>query len=272
MLRYSAGLALFLQLSLLAQPTVVTIAGRDLIPDGIRSTLQTINFSTFTVARDGTIYFIADSAIYRQTSQGILSRVFASGSGQCAEFFYGEGLSAAQTAFCSPYWLTTSAQGDLFVSLYQGHRVIRSRNQITTTIAGSSTGNSSGDGGNATAATLNFPTLIHFDAGGSLAVLESSNLRRVTNGIIRPVFRASSAITSLTSDPESNLYFSTAAEHWVIYRIRAGTTQVERYAGGLQPAVAPDGFDIRTNARFSGIAALAWGPDGLYFVERGSRC
>jgi len=97
--------------------------------------------------------------------------------------YSGDGGPATQELLNNPQHLALDAAGNLYVSEVFNHRVRKiDGNGTITTVAGSgpigaANGSFAGDGGPATAARLNSPQGIAFDAAGNLYIAESVNRR-----------------------------------------------------------------------------------------------
>jgi hypothetical protein len=103
----------------------------------------------------------------------------------------GDGGLATNAALSRPFSVAWDAQGDLLIADVFGDRV-RSVNSsgIITTVAGTGAGSFSGDGGQATNATLDWPTCLTTDGLGNLYITEELNnrVRKVNaSGIITTV-------------------------------------------------------------------------------------
>lgn len=164
--------------------------------------------------------------------------------------------------------LTLNAQGDLY--LMDGNRIrkVDHATGIITTVAGTTTGGFSGDGGPATSAQLNAPAGIYIDATGNLFIGDEQNrrVRKVnTSGIIStyagngnngysgdggPATAASLASPDgLCMDAAGNLYFADRYN----YRIRKvdhATGIITTYAGSGSSGFGGDG-GLATSAKFS---------------------
>ena len=118
-----------------------------------------------------------------QTSQSdsLLIEDFA-GTGQAG--YSGDGGPASQAQLNNPYGISRGPDGALYICDMENH-VIRkvSRDGKITTVAGNGKRGYSGDGGPATAATLNEPYEIRCNKRGDLFFVERMNhvVRRVQN-------------------------------------------------------------------------------------------
>lgn len=128
--------------------------------------------------------YVADSGnhrIRRITPTGQVSTI--AGNGQAG--YDGDGGLAVNASLNEPYGLAFDGAGNLYVSDWQAHvvRKITPAGKIST-VAGTGVAGFSGNGGPATAAQLNLPEGISFDAAGNLYIADSVNqmIRRVTPG------------------------------------------------------------------------------------------
>lgn len=133
--------------------------------------------------------FIADESnnvIREVTPDGIIHTVVGNGS----VGYTGDGGPATDAALGYPADVKVDAAGDLFFSDY-ANNVIRevTPDGIIHTVAGNGTAGYSGDGGSATAASLNGPSFLALDAAGDLFICDTNNnvVREVRAGIISTV-------------------------------------------------------------------------------------
>lgn len=100
----------------------------------------------------------------------------------------GDGGPAITTTLSTPKGLAFGPDGNLYIADFGNNRVrMVDRHGVITTVAGNGTIGSGGDGGPATAASLNGPSAIAFMADGSMLIADSFNnrIRRVhPNGSI----------------------------------------------------------------------------------------
>jgi sugar lactone lactonase YvrE len=111
------------------------------------------------------------------------------GNGQTG--YQGDGVLATQTAVPSPYGISLDAQGNLYIADFSNRRVRRVSSQgVITTFAGTGDAGWTGDGGQATEATLYGPSDVWVDIGGNVYICDqtASVIRKVdTSGIISTV-------------------------------------------------------------------------------------
>src|SRR6266540_2888861 len=114
------------------------------------------------------------------------------GNGQTGDLPEGGG-PALEVAVDLPFGLATGPDGALYLTCVGSHRVLRldGKARRLTSVAGCGRKGYSGDGGPATAATLNEPYEVRFDSLGNMLILEMQNhlLRRVDgkSGLISTV-------------------------------------------------------------------------------------
>jgi trimeric autotransporter adhesin len=167
---------------------ITTVAGTGSIGssgDGGLATLATIyNPRTLAVDTSRNIY-VADSGNNRirviTKSTGIISTVAGTGSSGTG----GDGGLATLAALNYPYGVAVDTSGNVYIADTLSHRVrlVTKSTGIITTIAGIGSSGSSGDGGQATTAALNYPCDITIDASGNVYIADTDNyrIRMVTN-------------------------------------------------------------------------------------------
>ncbi len=173
------GGLLFVTVLLPAQGIISTVAGgSDSSPgDGGPAIQAVLNQPWGVVAdRQGNFYFTdyANSRIRKVTPSGIISTIAGTG----VAGFTGDGQPAAQAQINLPRGLDIDAQGNLYFSDYQNHRIRKIDTAgIITTVAGSGSTGFSGDGQPATQAVLNNATDIAVDTDGSIYIADTNNHR-----------------------------------------------------------------------------------------------
>ena len=201
---------------------VVYIADRDndrirrVGPDGMITTFAGTGFPGFSedgipavqarlfrpvgVAVDakGNIY-ISDTQYHRIRRVGPDS-IITTLAGTGTKGFSGDGGPAVQAQLNFPTGVVVDANGNVYISDNQNHRVRRvGTDGIVTTFAGTGTKGFSGDGGPAAQAQLNGPISVAVDPKGNIYIADWDNfrIRRVEGGSLTEV-------SSLASDFDGN--------------------------------------------------------------------
>ncbi|MBV9613242.1 MAG: choice-of-anchor D domain-containing protein, partial [Acidobacteriaceae bacterium] len=144
--------------------------------------------------------------------------------------YSGDGGQAASAQLNSPNSVAVDTQGNVFIADESNKRIRKvDPSGIITTYAGNGTGGSTGDGGIATAASLDFPATVAVDAAGDLFI-GGSALRMVsTAGIINTVAQIGAA--SIALDPNGNLYAQ--APGYFLTKVTASANPVSFSLTGL---------------------------------------
>jgi sugar lactone lactonase YvrE len=156
---------------------------------------------------------------------------FVVGTAVTSGRFQGDGGPATQATLNFPSAVAVDEEGNLFIADTMNHRIrkVDGRTGRISTVAGTGQHRCSGDGGPATAATLNEPCALALDARGNLYIADQSNNR------VRRIEAATGLITTV-----------------------AGTGQAS-YTGDGMPA---------TESGLAGPSGLAFGSDGgLYIAD-----
>jgi trimeric autotransporter adhesin len=142
-------------------------------------------------ARDsaGNVY-IADTYNHRirmvATGTGTLSAIAGTGTAG----FSGDGTSATAATLNSPGGIAIDGSNNIYIADTNNHRIRKISSGVITTVAGTGTAGYSGDGGAATAATLNYPAAVALDsAGTTLYIADTYNhrVRKIVSGTISTV-------------------------------------------------------------------------------------
>lgn len=126
--------------------------------------------------------FLADislSRVFKVDRMGIITTVAGTGIGH---LFNGDGIPATN-ANINPTKIAVDKFGNLFIAEHLNYRVRRVSPQgYIYTVAGIGVSGFGGDGGNATAAQLSYPSGIMLDSCGNLYISEANNnrIRKVT--------------------------------------------------------------------------------------------
>jgi sugar lactone lactonase YvrE len=140
--------------------------------------------------------FIADwlnNVIRKVGTNGIITTVAGNGfdAGTRSGAYAGDGNYATNAELNLPSGVAVDAYGNLFIADENNHRIRKVyTNGIITTVAGNGTGGYSGDGGQATNASLYHPRAVKLDPVGDLIIVDYLNqrIRKVdTNGVITTV-------------------------------------------------------------------------------------
>jgi len=160
--------------------TISTIAGNGTLGsagDGAAATAASLHYpGGVAVDTNGNVY-IADTYNHRvrvvAVATGVINTIAGTGTAGSA----GDRGAAAAAQLYHPQGLALNATGTLYVADTYNHRVRSVGGGTIDTFAGSSSGGYGGDGGAATAAQLNLPTAVAFDAGGNLYLADFGNHR-----------------------------------------------------------------------------------------------
>jgi DNA-binding beta-propeller fold protein YncE len=189
----------------------------------------------------------------------------------------------------NPYGLVIGPDGALYFCDLDNQRIRRLdlATHRTTVIAGNGQKAYGGDGGPATAASLNMPHEIQFDAGGNMYIAERDNhvVRKVEakTGIIS-TFAGTGALGfsgdggpatraqlrqphSIAVDPSGKLLICDIGNHR-IRQVDFSSGVIETYGGTGERQPTPDGVAVKT-ASLNGPRTMAFDGDGnLYLALR----
>lgn len=209
--------------------------------------------------------------------------------GTGAQGYAGDGAPAAQALLNNPFDLAFDPAGNLVFSDTFNHciRRVDSRTGIITTIAGTGERGFSGDGGPATAATMNEPYGVVIDRSGSIYTADRLNrrVRRIdAAGVITTLAGDGSGKYSGDGGPAAaaglaepnglaldtdhkRLFIADVADHRVrVVDLAAGA--IATFAGTGEGRHDGDGGPA-AQASIFGARAVALAPDGsLYVMER----
>ena len=167
------------------------------------------------------------------------------GSGQVG--YTGDGGSAVNAALDNPVGITVDTSGNVYFA-DEGANVVRkvSGGNIST-VAGTGTAGFSGDGGQATSATLNQPSDVAVDASGNILITDAGNgrLRKIASGGIITTLATASSLSGVTVDAAGNAYLTLPTSDTIeevtpggTVTTVAGTAGAIGYAGDGGPAAS----------------------------------
>lgn len=202
-------------------------------------------------------------------------------AGTGAKGFSGDGGPASAAQLNNPYAVARGPDGALYICDVDNHRIRRiTADGKIETCAGSDQRGYAGDGGPATAASLNMPYEMAWDKSGNLFFVELGNncVRRVDakTHIINTIAGTGKAGFAGDGGPAAaaqfnqphSLAFDAAGDLYVcdimnrrIRKVDMKTGLISTWAGTGEGKTAPDGSPI-TGSAINGPRALAFAPDG----------
>ncbi|HKJ95574.1 MAG TPA: hypothetical protein VKA32_08100, partial [Gammaproteobacteria bacterium] len=258
----------------IANDIITTVAGNGTAGysgDGGPAVAAQMIPSAVAVDTAGNLY-IGDSNRIRKVDAvtGIINTVAGNG----IQGDSGDGGPATAAEFTASY-IALDAHGNLYIADAFANRVrkVDAATGIITTVAGNGTQGYSGDGGAATAATLNVPRGMDFDSAGNLYIVDSGNK------VVREVDRSTGDIATVTgagtasglSDPHG-IAVDTAGNVYVadsgtdsVRKVVLGTGVMTTVAGNGTPGYSGDGF-AATSAQLNAPNGLAVDSAGNLYI------
>jgi DNA-binding beta-propeller fold protein YncE len=244
-----------------------------------------------TVSAGGTIY-VADrgDGRIRVVTNGNINTL--AGNGGALPLFGGDGFQAVDALINQPYGESVDSQGNVYICDWGNNRVRRvDTSGVITTIAGTGTQGSAGDGGAATSAQLNGPAGSAIDSQGNIYIAEygGHRIRVIRNGIISTYAGNGAAGYSgdngqaalakvnfplgLAVDGNNNLYIADSANN-VVRKIAFSSQIITTIVGNGPPILAGYGGDGASptgpNAKLNRPTGLAVNNAGtvLYIADQ----
>ncbi|MBI1922332.1 MAG: chitobiase/beta-hexosaminidase C-terminal domain-containing protein [Geobacter sp.] len=244
---------------------ITTVAGNGsaaFAGDGSAATAASLNYPAGVAMDSAGNIFIADKNNHRirkmAAGTGNISTVAGNGSAA----FAGDGGAATAASLKYPAGLTMDSAGNLFIADSSNNRIrkVDAATGNISTVAGSGSAGFAGDGGVATAASLNNPASVTVDSAGNLFVADSSNNRirkvdAVTGNIITVAGNGSASFAGdggaataaslkypagLTMDSAGNLFIADSSNNH-IRKVDAATGIISTVAGSGSAGFAGDG-------------------------------
>jgi uncharacterized repeat protein (TIGR01451 family) len=254
------------------------------VDNGMLASLARIHSPTgICLDENGNIYFVENNNYIRKidVQTGLISK-FAGNGGRG---YTGDGGPAVNATLNSPFQITTDKTGDLYIADHFNHviRKVSATTGIITRFIGNGTQGYTGDGGPASAASLNMPHNLFFDKNGHLYFTELLNnvVRKVNTatGIISTVAGNGTSGNSgdnglatgaqlfspsgLVVDSSGNIFLSTAS---AVRKVDASSGIITTYAGtATQYGYWGDGMPPLI-ARLNNPGTLQMDGDGNLFV------
>jgi hypothetical protein len=250
--------------------------------DGGQATSAQLNYPVSVVVDSAGNMYIGDQnahVVRKVTPDGVIHTVVGNGTSGSS----GDGGQATAALIGNPYGLAVDARGDLFIA-DASNNVIREMTPdgIIHTVAGNGSAGYSGDGGPATAATLNNSVSVAVNAAGDLFIADYHNnvIREVTtDGIIHTLAGNGSAgysgdggpatsaqlsnLQTIAIGPDGNVYFAEFASS-IIREVTADGI-IHTVAGNGSVGYSGDGGPA-TSAQLNGPVGLAFDAVGNMFI------
>jgi trimeric autotransporter adhesin len=215
--------------------------------DGGAATAATLGISQGDILFDnsGNMYIseVVNHTIRRVNTSGIINTIAGDGGSGST----GDGGAATAAKFNSPFGLAFDASGNLYVADDANHKIrkIDMTTGIVTTIVGNGVAGSTGDGGLATAAQIEYPVGLAIDASNILYFSEFSTgkIRKVnlTTGIINTHATGMERLYYITFDQAGNIFAGNdGLSIGRVYKISPSGT-VTTVAGGSVSGSSGDG-------------------------------
>jgi len=214
----------------------------------------------------GNFYFtdVDNNLIRKVDPSGIITNIIGTGESG----YEGDGGPASNAKINHPVGLAIDKEGNIFFT--DGYTMVRkvNKNGIISTIAGSNQNyGSSGDGGLAKDAKLNYPRKMSCDSSGNLYFTENyaNYLRKISkNGIISSVGTGGGPMEGFAIDNNKNIFVTDINNHQIRKVDSTGVSIV--IAGNGEQGFSGDG-DIATKAKLDYPRGLALNSKGALFFS-----
>ena len=180
----------------------------------------------------------------------------------------GDGAAATAAELNNPVGVSVDSAGDLYIADYADNRIreVNAATGVMTTVAGSGTAGSTGNGGAATIARLHGPADIALDSAGNLFIVDAMN------NAIREVNVSQSMLTYPTATPVGASDITDNPQTATVVNIGNAALTIPPPGSGTNPSVAANfSLDAATTCAelttASNAATLAAGSDCTYAVD-----
>ncbi len=127
------------------------------------------------------VYFGDVNYVIRKVTvaTGIITTV--AGTGSTSGGYNGDNIQATAATLNYPHDVVLDSYNNLYICDFYNNRIrkVTVSTGLITTVVGTGTGSSSGDGGAATSATINSPCYSRFDSSGNYYLSDSNRIRKV---------------------------------------------------------------------------------------------
>jgi len=191
----------------IANGVITTVAGTGMPydePDGPALSTGIGGAVSVAVDSSGVVYF-SEGARVRKVSNGLITTV----AGNRTSGFSGDNGPATSAQLDNATGLAIGPTGQFYIVDTGNLRIRMVSNGVITTVAGTGTAGSSGDGGLAISAQLNYPNDVAVDSAGNLyiAIARDGAVRKVSpTGVISTVVSGISGPQNLALDSAGNFY------------------------------------------------------------------
>ncbi len=249
--------------------------------DGGQATAARINQDIIIATDAANNVYIADYANNRirkvTASTGIITTIAGTGSAS----FSGDGGAATAATLNGPSGVAVDGSGNVYIADVNNNRVrIVNTSGVINTFAGTGTGSFSGDGGPATAATLNAPGRVFCDPAGNVYVSDRNNyrIRKINTSLVITTFAGNGSSSyggdggpataasfgipyCMAIDASANLYLADLYDNRV-RKIDASSGIITTFAGNGSGTFSGNGGPA--------TAAGVPGPEGIAFDSYGN--
>ncbi len=204
--------------------------------------------------------------------------------------YSGDGGKAVEATLNQPFGVVVGPEGDIWFCDTENHviRKVDRDSGVITTVVGTGKKGYSGDGGKASAATLNEPYEIRFDPNGDIHWVERMNhvVRKMDGeGTVTTVagtgkegfFGDGGPASEATMNQPHSIQFDADGKNLYIcdirnHRIRVvdmATGGIDTFCGNGKPAITRDGAEVGKGTPLKGPRALDISPEGdLWLATR----